>query len=224
MRSFHDQQRLLEGVLYSPPVRIVEEIDLLDVANAKASPDVSLALQEVREAIHELVWPPGSEVFIIHPQSGKKSGEGNGVRAIRDAFVLNLENKGWLPEEPFPMTNPNTMAQFGDMDASKLSNGNYFVVEWETGNISSSHRAMNKMSVGLISEAIVAGVLVVPSKALARFLTDRIGNIWELRPYFPLWGSINVSYGYLGIMVVEHDDESENVPKIKKGTDGRALR
>lgn len=205
-------------------MQIIEEIDLIDVDGCKSAPGILGAVEEIRQAVRDLVWPSGSDRFIIHPESGKKSGEGNGVRPIRDAFVLALEEKGWDSEVRFPVITDSTMADFGKMDASKDVYGKPFVAEWETGNISSSHRAMNKMSVGLIEEKISAGVLVVPSKALARFLTDRIGNIWELRPYFPLWRSITVSAGYMGIIVVEHDDESENVPRIKKGTDGRALR
>ena len=205
-------------------MRIIEEIDLIDVDKCKSTSDMADAIEDIRSAIGALVWPSGADRFIIHPESGKKSGEGNGVRPIRDAFVLALEERGWESEAKFPVITDSTMADFGKMDASKYVDSKPFVAEWETGNISSSHRAMNKMSVGLIEGKLSAGVLVVPSKALARFLTDRIGNIWELRPYFPLWKSIAVRAGYMGIIVVEHDDESENVPRIKKGTDGRALR
>lgn len=205
-------------------MKIIEEIDLINISGSKSNPGIAKALGEVRKAIKGLVWPTGSSQFTIHPQSGKRSGEGNGVRPIRDAFVLNLQNLGWKPEAAFPILNPDSMAQFGGMDASKMIKGKPFLVEWETGNISSSHRAMNKMAVGLIQSVFVGGILVVPSRPLAKFLTDRVGNIWELRPYFPLWSSINAPDGYLGIFVVEHDDTSSDVERIKKGTDGRALR
>ncbi len=205
-------------------MKIIEEIDLINVSGAKSNPGIAKALREVRKAIKGIVWPTGSRQFTIHPESGKRSGEGNGVRPIRDAFVLNLQNLGWKPEEAFPILNPDSMAQFGGMDASRMIKGKPFLVEWETGNISSSHRAMNKMAVGLIQSVVVGGVLVVTSRPLAKFLTDRVGNIWELRPYFPLWSSINAPDGYLGIFVVEHDDTSSDVERIKKGTDGRALR
>ena len=33
--------------------------------------------------LKECAWPPGSKKFTIHPQSGKKRGEGNGVGLIR---------------------------------------------------------------------------------------------------------------------------------------------
>ena len=71
---------------------------------------------------------------------------------------------------------------------------------------------------------LVAGVLVVPSDGLKGFLTDRIGNIGELRPYLPLWSSLPIREGVLRIEVVEHDATSFDVPKIPKGTDGRALQ
>jgi hypothetical protein len=96
-------------------------------------------------------------------------------------------------------------------------------MEWETGNISSSHRALNKMALGLLKEVITAGVLVVPSRLLYPYLTDRIGNFAELVPYLDLWKSIPCKTGVLEIVVIEHDATSIQVPRIPKGTSGRAL-
>jgi Restriction endonuclease BamHI len=97
-------------------------------------------------------------------------------------------------------------------------------IEWETGNISSSHRALNKMALGLMKRLLIAGVLIVPSRKLYKFLTDRVGNFDELAPYLDLWAAVPCSEGVLEIVVVEQDAESKRVPKIPKGTDGRALR
>jgi hypothetical protein len=83
-----------------------------------------------------------------------------------------------------------------------------FVAEWETGNISSSHRAVNKMALGLLTGRISGGVLVLPARKLYRYLTDRIGNYEELRPYFPMWSALPVADGYLGILAVEYDAAS----------------
>ncbi|MDR3202434.1 MAG: hypothetical protein LBT54_04810, partial [Bifidobacteriaceae bacterium] len=62
---------------------------------------------------------------------------------------------------------------------------------------------------------------------LARYLTDRVGNAAELRPYYPLWeqwrGRLD-NTAYLGIVTVEHDAEDIDVERIPKGTDGRAER
>ncbi len=72
--------------------------------------------------------------------------------------------------------------------------------------------------------SLIGGFIVVPSDNLKKYLTDRIGNIGELRPYLSLWSSIPIKEGVLRIVVVEHDATSFDVPKIPKGTDGRALQ
>lgn len=56
------------------------------------------------------------------------------------------------------------------------------------------------------------------------YLTDRIGNIGELEPYFPLWRNLTGISGALRIIVIEHDETSFDVPRIPKGTDGRAKK
>ena len=110
----------------------------------------------------------------------------------------------------------------GKLDAVLYSPGGLVALEWETGNISSSHRALNKMALGLLKGILVCGVLVVPSRALYPYLTDRIGNISELMPYVDLWKAIPCSEAVLEIVVVEHDGTSTAVPRIPKGTSGRA--
>lgn len=96
-------------------------------------------------------------------------------------------------------------------------------MEWETGNISSSHRALNKMALGLLKGKLAAGVLIVPSRRLYKYLTDRVGNIDEIAPYFDLWRCIPCAEGVLEVIAVEQDAESLSVRRISKGTDGRAL-
>jgi hypothetical protein len=81
---------------------------------------------------------------------------------------------------------------------------------------------MNKLTMLVADGVISAGVLVVPSRKLYVYLTDRIGNIKELEPYFPLWRSVPCKSGIVEIIVIEHDAESFDVPKIPKGTEGRA--
>jgi hypothetical protein len=172
-------------------------------------------------AADAVVWPPGSEKFTIYPQSGKKRGEGNGVKPIKNAAMSFLKDSGWEIEYPWPIEH---RVKPGRMDAAFQSDEGLVALEWETGNISSSHRSMNKMCLGLITDAIVAGILIVPSRTLYPYLTDRIGNISELEPYFALWKSIPCDEGVLEIIVVEHDEESFDVERIPKGTDGRAKR
>ena len=52
---------------------------------------------------------------------------------------------------------------------------------------------------------------------------DRIGNLAELEPYLDLWRSIPCEQGVLEIVAIEHDATSTEVPRIPKGTSGRAL-
>lgn len=141
-------------------------------------------------------WPPGSGSFTIYPESGRKRGEGNGVKPIRDRFVADLKSRGWEIEGPAK----NALGEgLGDFDAVIAGPQGAVVVQWETGNISSSHRSMNKLTMLLTDGVIAAGTLVVPSRALYVYPTDRIGNIKELEPYFRLWQSVPCRKGVLEI-------------------------
>jgi hypothetical protein len=138
--------------------------------------------------------------------------------------VTALRPHGWTLEMPFPLEGIKGGARFGAMDAAKVFGTDPpFMVEWETGNISSSHRSMNKLALGLIEGVISGGVLVVPTRDFAQYLTDRIGNVRELEPYFPLWKAARVRRGYLAVLAVEYDRTSRRVARIAKGTSGRAL-
>ena len=175
--------------------------------------------RQIHRAVRSCEWPVGSGSFTIYPQSGKKRGEGNGVKPIRDRFVEDLQTQGWTIEGKAQ----NAMGEgLGGFDAVLPGPAGPVVVEWETGNISSSHRSMNKLTMLVSSGIIAAGTLVVPSRALYVYLTDRIGNINELKPYFDLWRSVPCRQGVLEIVVAEHDAISEQVPRIPKATDGRA--
>lgn len=87
------------------------------------------------------------------------------------------------------------------------------------------HRSLNKMMMLLACGMVVAGVLVIPSRDMYQYLTDRIGNIAELEPYLDHWrNNFRCDQGYLEIIVIEHDGTSLDVMRIPKGTDGRAAR
>lgn len=175
----------------------------------------------ILEDVEAVVWPPRAKSFTIRPESGKKRGKGNGVKPIKAGFLRALRRRhcGWLLEEPLALA---MSKQPGDIDALLKLPAGIIAVEWETGNVSSSHRAMNKMALGLLKGALVAGVLIVPSRNLYRFLTDRIGNWDELQPYVDLWRALPCTNGVLEIVVIEQDATSPTVRRIPKGTDGRA--
>jgi hypothetical protein len=173
----------------------------------------------LHRAITAVVWPPGSKKFTIYPESGKRRREGNGVKPIKDGLMRSLQHQGWELEKSMDIA---TLRKPGKLDAVFATSFGPFALEWETGNISSSHRALNKMAIGLLKGRLAGGTLVVPSRKLYAFLTDRIGNFAELEPYADLWRSIPCSSGILEIIVIEHDSTSTRVPRIPKGTSGRA--
>ncbi|MFZ0421155.1 MAG: hypothetical protein WAM04_23850 [Candidatus Sulfotelmatobacter sp.] len=177
----------------------------------------------------------------------------NGVRPLRDAFRKLME-KQWKCEEPLKLDayfktrrgghESETIFQYpslerileplheglGDFDFWLRSESGFrTVVEWETGNISSSHRSLNKMCLALLGGLAEAGVLIVPSARLYVHLTDRIGNIRELQPYFYFWSSVGqlVERGLLAVMEVEHDtlfestDLRDFIPRGKEGNSRR---
>ncbi len=203
-------------------MRLHSETPLISRGNVETSWSCRDALTEVREAISLVTWPPDAPDFRIYPESGKKRGEGSGVRPVRDMFVERLEDLGWEAEVPFPIETPADSAGFGAMDLAKTFDEDLYMVEWESGNISSSHRALNKLTIGLLRGVVTGGILIVPTRELAQYLTDRIGNLRELKPYFELWSSVQVDRGFLAVFAVEHDGVSTEVPRIRKGTDGRA--
>lgn len=176
---------------------------------------------DIHNAIQSIEWPPGSGSFILYDEPGKKRGQGNGVKPIKLACMKKLESLGWNLETPVDIA---TVRRPGPMDATIQVNERLFCVEWETGNISSSHRALNKMALGIIKNILIGGVLIVPTRNMYTYLTDRVGNFPEIEPYFPLWKSLRVEEGLLAVIAIEQDGVSKNTPRIPKGTDGRALQ
>ena len=139
---------------------------------------------------------------------------------MKTAVMLELASQGWMLEQRLAVTSVNRP---GKLDAVLYTSYGPVALEWETGNISSSHRALNKMALGLMKGLLAAGILVVPSASLAQYLTDRVGNYPELIPYLELWKAIPCKAGVLEIFVIEHDGTSTDVARIPKGTSGRAL-
>ena len=197
-------------------MKIVREVTLLSCGRYAASREWKKTRASLHKAISEVDWPRGSGTFTIYPER-----EGNGVTPIKQGLMVELARQGWKPEEPLDIAIPKKP---GKLDAVLYTAYGPVALEWETGNISSSHRALNKMALGLHKGVLAAGILVVPSRALYKFLTDRIGNMDEIEPYLDLWRSVPCENGVLEIAVIEHDATSTDVPLIPKGTDGRALR
>ncbi len=196
-------------------MKIVQEISLISIGSFEESSDWSIIRAEIREAISLIVHPPGTSNFTINPIR-----HGNGVKPIKGACMIALRDRfGWGLETPISYATRSP----GKVDATKVLDNHLFALEWETGNISSSHRAVNKMVLGLLRGVFLGTVLVLPSRKLYPYLTDRIGNYEELEPYFDVWRAVRIEEGFLAVFVIEHDQVDSKVPTITKGTDGRAL-
>jgi hypothetical protein len=197
-------------------MKYIKEEVLIDKKLFSASREYKKIRKDIIAAIKSITWPAESNIFVINPQK-----HGNGVVPIKQAFIAHLQKLGWAAEVKVDVEATATTP--GKIDAVKIVGNSYFAVEWETGNISSSHRALNKIVTGIISGKLVGGSLIIPTRKFYNYLTDRIGNYSELEPYFPIWRSIKCNSGFLSVIAVEYDAVGE-VPLIPKGTDGRALR
>jgi hypothetical protein len=197
-------------------MRLVYQEMLINSGAFAASDEWRRISAEVRDAVTSVSWPPGSANFTISPNP-----HGNGVKPIKDGcMTVLLERYRWSLEESL---NLRDVRRPGKVDAMRQTSRQPVILEWETGNISSSHRALNKIALGLIRNVIWGGILVLPTRTFYRYLTDRVGNFEELLPYFPVWRSLPITDGLLIVMGIEYDATDTNAPLIRKGTDGRAL-
>ena len=196
-------------------MKIVKKYNLLNVGNFYHSKDFEVISNEIEIAISKVSWGDTNK-FVINPV--KKE---NGVNPIKNNFISHLESCGWLSEQRIKLVEG---VRPGPIDVIKETKSGRIAVEWETGNISSSHRALNKLAVGLMQDQIVCGILVLPVKNLAQYLTDRIGNLEELYPYFPLYSSLRISDGFIQVISIEHDETSSKVDFIPKGKDGNSKK
>ena len=148
----------------------------------------------------------------------------NGVVPIKKAFIQQLDDCGWKNEHICDL-----VIKPRKIDSTKrLQEGKYFGVEWETGNISSSHRALNRIALGIRDGLLEGGALVLPSRNMYEYLTDRVGNFQEIESYFPIWEDLSYAFrahnqnAVIKVFEIEHDGLSTDVSPIPKGTDGRA--
>lgn len=204
--------------------------------------------ESYKDAIEKISHPLDSGALTIRKKARRLDGDGyyrNGVGYLRDHFLRNMMKlEGWKPEgnvdlgknrqQPAILSYPSCLpyqepiaSNFGGFDFLTTARDDLKVaIEWETGNISSSHRSMNKLAIALKTGVIQVGVLIVPSRDLYDHLTDRIGNIAELSGYLEMWESLRPKdgRGLLAITVVEHDNLSDDdaLPYLPTAGDGMA--
>lgn len=222
---------------------------LFDQGGVISSPDWESLHQSYVRSIEDIDNPVGSGRLCLRRKVRLPNGQWtrNGVGYLKLRFLEHIRDvEGWKPEgivelardrdQPAIKLYPSLesyrepiTSDFGGFDLiTQGSNGTNIAIEWETGNISSSHRSMNKLAIALGSGIIQVGVLILPSRNLYEHLTDRIGNIGELSGYLSMWESLkaNVERGLLAITVVEHDEltDDETFPFLRVGMDGRAAQ
>lgn len=201
-------------------MRIIRLERLIDTGPFSSSATWREIEEQILRCLNALEWPPGAGKFLLHDQPGKRRGQGSGVKPIKDGFILCLRRNGWEVPKKLDIA---SLRKPGPVDAGYRVGDRYFALEWETGNISSSHRSLNKMVLGMMKGLLIGGTLIVPTRAMYEYLTDRVGNYEELEPYFEMWRRSQVEEGLLVVVAIEHDGVSKDVPRIPKGTNGRAL-
>jgi hypothetical protein len=220
---------------------------IFDKGNIVSSADWSAIHKSYVRSIESIDFPLGTGKLKLREKEKRADGQWNrnGVGYLRKRFLDHITNEEkWKAESAFTLgesRKPPTImlypgnkvhheeitSEFGDFDlVSTAKNGSRVAIEWETGNISSSHRSVNKLAIAISTRQIDAGVLIVPSRGLYNHLTDRIGNIGELAGYLSMWHGIGaaIERGLLAITVVEHDEltTSKSFNYLPTGNDGRA--
>lgn len=166
------------------------------------------AFAEVEKAINE-------SKIIIPPIK-----KGNGVKPIKTKTVSTLKTNGWKEEHKMDLEGMRAKPLDAYKDFKKFRVG----FEWETGNISSSFRALMKLYKAVIEKQVEVGIHVLPSRAFYNYLTDRVGNITEMLPYLDIYKRVQLPENTcIAIIVVEHDKLDEKMPPIPKGLDGMSL-
>lgn len=115
--------------------------------------------REIASAVKAIKWPAMNAKFILNPT--KKVTVSNRSKKLSKRHwqakdgLLSTASKYWK------------VSNTGPIDVVKKLRAGLVAVEWETGNISSSHRALNKLALGIANNHLVGGVLVnsPPSRA-----------------------------------------------------------
>lgn len=194
-------------------MKVVHTKRLIGQGSLASSREWDRIRNSVISSIERVEWPKGSGKFVLNPVN-----RGNGVTEIKSQVATYLNESEWDTEIQWPI---NDLRSPGKIDGAYESSHGLIAFEWETGNVASSHRSMNKMCLGLVLGVIAGGILAVSTRRMARLLTDRIGNFEELEPYFALWQATKAQTGVLELIAVEHNGENERVPLIPKAVSGR---
>ena len=82
-------------------MKLLEYHDILNGELFASSIALQRAWADVQQAVALTDWPHGSGSFTIYPESGKKSGQGNGVKLIKVPCIQALHGAtGWSNSSP----------------------------------------------------------------------------------------------------------------------------
>lgn len=148
----------------------------------------------------------------------------NGVVPIKEKIYEKLEFEyHWFREKPLSYLQDKAK-KGGPIDVYKqFGLPPFFKVglEFETGNISSAHRSMNKLCLGIRTGDLDMAALMMPISKMAFYLTDRVSNYEELEPYFLLLDSY--PFVIFGFDAEVYDQTTPLLPKGKDGMSKRAV-
>ena len=199
----------------------IEKVYMTREAEELVNTDIlfKTAYEEVVSAICSSVWPIDSKTFIIN----NTEKNGNGVVPVKElCYVMLEETYNWFREKPLDVLKLEKK-KGGPIDVYKefIENNDIKRVglEFETGNISSAHRSMNKLLLGLNRQELDLAIILMPAFELSYYLTDRVSNYEELEPYFE--NTEGKPFIYIGFNA---DGFDPNVPFIPKGKDGMSNR
>lgn len=177
------------------------------------------AYNEVEQSILRNVIP-GHDSFLLNDTSIHC----NGVAPVKEECYRILEEEYlWYREKPLSYFHDDAQ-KGGPIDVYKEFYGDRYGIlrvglEFETGNISSAHRSMNKLCVGCRKDEIDLAMLMMPIKKMSYYLTDRVSNYEELEPYFNLLDDYPfVVFGF------DAEVYSKDAPYLAKGKDGMSPR
>ena len=148
---------------------------------------------------------------------------GNGVVPIKEGCYDILENEfSWCREKPlkyFQQYKNGRKRLGGPIDAYKNFDGFRVGLEFETGNISSAHRSMNKLLLAMKENEIDFAFMLLPTRRMSPYITDRAANYEELEPYFKLVDEVPfVCYCF------DADEYGPDFKLLPKGRDGMSPR
>ena len=162
------------------------------------------AFEEVRSSILNNITF-GSDHFILN--CTRKNC--NGVVPVKEKCYQILEEEfGWYRDVYKEFVAEQSVFRAG--------------LEFETGNISSAHRSMNKLCVGIEKGELDLAMLMMPIKKMSFYLTDRVSNYEELEPYFLLLDK--VPFAVFGFDAEEYSTDAPLLPKGKDGMSPRTIR